>query len=388
MDLLSARARAVKPFLALDTLIEANRLEASGADILHLEIGQPALAPPAAALTATQAALQGERGLGYTEAAGRQDLREALAAHYRSRYGVTVDPARVLLTMGSSGALITTFLALFDVGQRVGVMRPGYPAYARTLEALGMRTVPIRLSRENDFRLRLADLAAVDAPLDGLMLSNPNNPTGTLIDDAELRAILDWAAQRRIKVILDEIYHGLTFERQPISALNHTDDVVVINGFSKFSNMTGFRLGWMVVPEATVAVMGNLLSNLYVAPPTLGQVGALAVLSDPACTRPLVDLCAANRVRLRDGLLAAGFPYVTPADGAFYLWAECSHLGPDSQDVSARLLREHGIAVTPGADFDEERGARYIRLSYAGEAAVIDAAIRRLSHVAHAAAAE
>lgn len=375
---LSARALAVQPFLALDALIEANRLEAEGRDILHLEIGQPRLPPPAPALTATAAAVAAGQGLGYTEAGGDKSLRAQIAAYYGTQYGVDLDPGRVFLAMGSSGALITAFLSLFDGGDRVGVMRPGYPAYARTLRVLGMQTVDIPLRREADFRLELADLEALEGQVDGLMLSNPNNPTGTMIADDDLRAILDWAKARGVKVILDEIYHGLTFEHQPISALNHTDEVVITNGFSKTFNMTGFRLGWLVVPQAACPVVANLLANLYVAPPTLAQIAAAAVLADVSCTRPLVDLCAGNRTLLRDGLLAAGFPYVAPADGAFYLWADCTHLGDDSQQVAHRLLHDRGIAVTPGADFDEARGRQYIRLSYAGAREEMEAAVARL----------
>ncbi len=366
----------VEPFLALDMMIAANRRQASGQSVLRLEIGQPLYGAPQAALSAAQAVLA-QDPLGYTESTGMPPLREKLAAWYADRYGVAIAPDQVVITAGSSQALLIALLAAFDAGDEVLMPTPCYPAYRALLGALDLRPMRVPMAVEDGYRPTKAWLQALPRRPAGMILCSPSNPTGTMVDRAALADIIDWAAAEGVTLITDEVYHGITFDT-PASTAAGCDHAIVINGFSKYYCMTGWRLGWMVVPPSLVpAVTRQLTPSLTVAPPTLAQHAAMAALDATA----ELDARVAGYRRNRDALLAAlpalGMTAPTP-DGAFYLYADVSAHTDDSRNWAMTMLDATGVAVTPGVDFDPIAGDRHIRLSYAGAAETIDQAIERL----------
>lgn len=350
--------------------------EASGATVLHLEVGQPSTPAPAAVLAAAHAALDSDR-LGYTGALGIPELRERISRWYVERYDLAIDPGRIVVTTGASGSCVLTFLALWDVGDRVGVVEPGYPCYRNDLAAFGIEPVGIPVDAGTGFRPTVEHLEAAGR-LDGLVLASPSNPTGVVLSEPHLRPLLNWAAEQAVPVVVDEIYHGLTFETPAPSALGMSDDVVVFNSFSKFFSMTGWRLGWIVAPPELVPALERLAQNLTISAPTLSQLAGLAAFDS-------LEDCEANVARYRrnrDVLLAAlhraGFEDIAPAEGAFYVWVDISATGRTASDLSAEWLDRLGVAVTPGIDFDPVRGERFVRLSVAGSEADIADAGRRI----------
>ncbi|GAB5388399.1 MAG: aminotransferase class I/II-fold pyridoxal phosphate-dependent enzyme [Alphaproteobacteria bacterium] len=361
----SARSQ-ISAFRALAINAEANALEASGKSITHCEIGQPARDAPQAVRDAALAALT-DAPQGYTEAAGRPKLREGIARWYMDQYGVDVAPHRIMLTAGSSPALVTAFLTAFDAGARVGWQMPGYAAYRNTLAALDIEPVGIPAREESEFRLTIGKLEAISPALDGLILASPANPTGTMLPAEDLSALCRWCEDEAgIRLISDEVYHGLNYDMQPETALAHAPSAIVTSGFSKYFAMTGWRLGWAVVPDDLCDPFERLLQNLFVAPPTLAQHAALAALDCKEELDGYADDYRANRDMLLRMLPAMGFTDIAPADGAFYLFVETSHLHENSEQLAADWLHSTGLAVTPGTDFDPDQGHRFIRMSYAG----------------------
>ncbi|MEI6559463.1 MAG: pyridoxal phosphate-dependent aminotransferase [Rhodospirillaceae bacterium] len=377
MALTVAGRGIIPPFFVMEVMRAACEREAAGGEVLHLEVGQPSTPAPAPVILAARAALDSDR-LGYTEALGIPPLRAAISRHYRDRYGLEVPARRVVVTTGSSGGFVLAFLAAFSAGDRVAMATPGYPCYRNILAALGVTPVEIAVGPDSRFQPTPALLEAA-GPLDGLIIASPANPTGTMIPAAELAALVGYCRHRGIRVISDEIYHGITYGEPAASALGAGDEVVVLNSFSKYFSMTGWRLGWMVVPEALIRPVECLVQNLFISAPTLSQLGAVAAFG----CRDELDGHVARYARSRALLLAelpkAGLDRLAPAEGAFYLYADVSALTDDSEAWCKRLLAETGIAITPGIDFDPARGRRFVRLSFAGATDTIAEAARRLA---------
>ena len=377
MALKAAKRAAIPPFIAMEVLRAANEHAAAGARVLHLEVGQPDTGAPAAVIEAAMAALKDHR-LGYTEALGIPPLRQAIAAHYRNSYGLEVDPARVVVTTGSSGAFMLAFIAAFEAGDRVALAAPGYPAYRNILLALDVEPVDLPAGPESHFQPTPALLDGVSGQVDGLIVASPSNPAGSMLSRRELAALVDCCRERGIRLISDEIYHGIVYEGAATSAAGLDENTIVVNSFSKYFSMTGWRLGWMLVPPDLARAVECLAQNLFISPPTLPQLAAAAAFD---CKAELDGHVARYR-RNRDLLLAelpkAGFARFAPADGAFYLYADVGHMTEDSEEFCRRMLAETGVAATPGVDFDRLRGNRFLRFSYAGATAEMAEATERL----------
>lgn len=372
----SRRAREIPPFFVMEVMRAANEREMADEAVYHMEVGQPGTSAPEGALRAAEEALRDQR-LGYTDALGVPKIREAIAKRYQDYYGLTVAPERIVATTGSSGAFVLAFLAAFDPGDRVALAAPGYPCYRNILSALGIE--PVLLPSEMSDRFQptpaLLDQARKEGPLAGLIVASPSNPTGTMLDTASFRDLAAYCGDHNIRLVSDEIYHGITYGRDADSVLEFTQEALVINSFSKYFSMTGWRLGWMVVPDDLLRVIESLGQNLYISPPTLSQIAAIAALD---CGEELdrnVARYARNREILLEALPKAGFDRIAPADGAFYLYADVSHMTNDSDAFCRTVLAKTGVAITPGIDFDPERGNRFVRFSFAGpEETMIDAA--------------
>jgi len=361
----AARSR-IAPFIAMDVLARANAHAAAGRDVIHLEVGEPGRGAPAPVLEAAHRALDGG-SIGYTEALGRPALRAAIAEHCRRSYGIDLDPARVVVTVGASGAFVLGFLAMFDPGDRVIVPEPAFPAYKNILQALGIEVVRVGLGPDTDFKPTVAMLEAVPGPVHGLIVASPANPTGTMLDRSELAAIAAFCRARGIRLIADEIYHGITYEQPAHTVLEVDPDAVVVNGFSKYFCMTGWRLGWLIVPPDLVRPIELLAQNLFISAPALAQEAALAAFNCRDELDRRVETYRRSRAALLERLPRGGLDRFAPADGAFYLYADVGHLTADSHDLCTRILEDTGVALTPGADFDGENGHRFLRLAFAGD---------------------
>jgi aspartate/methionine/tyrosine aminotransferase len=372
-----SRRGQVDPFIVMDVMEAARRAEAAGARVIHMEVGQPGTPAPAPARAALARAMEAGP-LGYTVALGLPELRAGIAALYRRWYGVDLNPDRVIVTAGSSAAFLLAFTALFDAGDRVALGEPGYPSYRQILRALSLTPVGLPASPENRLQPVPADVARAEN-LAGLIVASPGNPTGTMLDRAALSALIDHARGRGISFVSDEIYHGLHYGDRAVSALEITDDAYVINSFSKYFSMTGWRIGWMVVPEDHVRVVERLAQNMFICPPHASQVAALAALEAVEELEANRAVYAANRRLMLDRLPAAGFTRFAPPDGAFYVYADVSDLTDDSRAFAAQILDQAGVAVTPGLDFDPVRGARTLRFSYARTTAEIEEGLERLA---------
>lgn len=358
----SSRRAEVDPFIVMDMMEEARRLEAVGRSIIHMEVGQPGTPAPAGARAGLAAAM--ERGaLGYTVALGLPELRSAIAGLYRRWYEVELDPERVVVTAGSSAAFLLSFTALFDAGDRVGLGEPGYPSYRQIMKALSLEPVGIPASMDNRLQPVPADLEGLD--LAGLIVASPGNPTGTMLSKPALSALMDHCKGRGISFISDEIYHGLHYADRATSALEIGDDVYVINSFSKYFSMTGWRVGWMVVPEDHVRTVERLAQNMFICPPHASQIAALHAIDCVDELEANRAVYAENRRLMLEGLPEAGFTNIAPPDGAFYVYADVSAFTDNALDFARRILNDAGVAVTPGIDFDPRRGSRTIRFSYA-----------------------
>ena len=366
----------VDPFIVMDVMEAARAAEAEGRHIIHMEVGQPGTAAPAAARAALAQAMEAGP-LGYTVALGLPELRARIAQLYGQWYGITLDPARVVVTPGSSGAFILAFSALFDAGQRVGIGAPGYPSYRQILKALDLQPVMLETKAENRLQPVPADLEG--QALDGLLVASPANPSGTMLDKTALAALIHATQAQGAAFISDEIYHGIEYEAKAVSALEISDDVYVINSFSKYFSMTGWRIGWMVVPPDHVRLIERLAQNLFICPPHASQVAALAAMDAHEELRRNMDVYRENRKLMLEGLPKAGFDRIAPPDGAFYVYADVSHLTQDSRQFCAEILEKAGVAVTPGLDFDAQRGHATLRFSYARSTADIREGLARLA---------
>jgi aspartate/methionine/tyrosine aminotransferase len=373
-----ARRSSIDPFIVMDVMREANVRAARGADIIHMEVGQPGTAAPRAARERARAALETDR-LGYTDALGLPALRERIARYYRERYDVGVAPERVVVTSGSSAGFVLAFLAVLDAGDAMLLPSPGYPCYRHILKALGAKPSLIEASPSARWMPDTRDLDrfAGEEPA-GLLLASPNNPTGTMAVGERLGALADACRRRGLWLISDEIYHGLEYDEPSVTAIAHWQAAIVVNSFSKYFSMTGWRIGWLVVPEELARTIERLAQNLYISPPTISQVAAFGAFDGIDELEEIKAGYAANRALLLNELPAAGLASILPADGAFYLYVDVSALTSDSVAFAKTMLKEIGVAVTPGIDFDPVRGRHFVRFSYAEPQAAVREAARRI----------
>ncbi|TWE12487.1 aminotransferase class I/II-fold pyridoxal phosphate-dependent enzyme [Rudaeicoccus suwonensis] len=377
----SARS-VVPPFHVMEVLRAAAVRQRSHGDMILLCVGQPSTPAPRPVLDAVHEAVDAEQ-LGYTEGNGIPALRETIARHYEATYSVTIDPDEVVVSSGSSGGFSTLLLTAFDAGDRIVMARPGYPAYRNTLHALGLDVVEIQCGERTRFQPtvgQLEELVASDGPVAGLIIASPANPTGTIIDPDELAALADWCRQHNVLLISDEIYHGISYGRPTHTAWEFSRDAVVLGSLSKFWSMTGWRVGWNLLPEHLRRPFDVLQTNLSICAPAVSQHGAVAAFS-PEATAQLqrhVERYAVNRQVLLDRLPALGITSFAPPDGAFYAYCDISHLTSDSVAWCADLLEATGVALAPGIDFDPVDGGRFVRLSFCGDTAALHEGLDRI----------
>ena len=372
------RAAQVPPFHAMAMSARATEWARRGHEVKYLQVGQPSTGAPLGARRAVIEALERGDSLGYTNAPGIPELAHRIARHYSQNHAATIAPERIMIVGGASAGFTLAFLAAFDAGDRVAVLEPGYPCYRNTLIALGIIPVPIPVGPESGWAPTREQLDAA-GPLDGLVVASPSNPTGTALDATTVQMLVSYCEARSIQLVADEIYHGITYEKAAESFAGHTDQAIIINSFSKYFSMTGWRLGWMIVPDHLHDAVERLQQNLYICAPHISQIAGLAAFD---CTEELdghVRRYAESRRLLIDGLRAAGIDRFASADGAFYVYADVSHLTDDSMNLCGRWLEDIGVATTPGLDFDLARGHRFVRFSYAGERAHIERACELLA---------
>ena len=371
-------ADGLMPFHAMEILKRAKAMEASGRNVCHLELGEPASPPAPRVLEAVREALPLAQG--YTNAKGLDDLRAGLVGYYQDQHGVAVDAEAIICTTGSSAGFILAFHTAFRPGARIAITRPGYPAYVNTLLGLGFEIAEIPLSVGNGWRLTGADIAAAHArePFAGLLFASPANPTGAALDRAGLADIVATCERLGIVLISDEIYHGLDYRAPSVSALELTDNAIIINSFSKYYCMTGWRIGWMVLPAKMVRRAEILQQNLFISAPTLSQIAANVALGERDYAEARKAEYATNRLLLDAGLRELGFDVGAAADGAFYAYVGISRFSNDSMAFCMWMLEQAGVAMTPGIDFDRVDGQGYVRLSYAGKSETVQLALERM----------
>src|SRR5580692_2638734 len=375
----SARSSAVPAFMVMDVMAAAGRLEAQGRRIIHMEVGQPAVGAPSSAIAAARAALT-SGPLGYTETLGVGSLRQRIARSYGDRHGLDINPARVIVTTGSSAGFMLAFLAAFAAGDRVAVALPGYPPYRHILSALGCEPVLIETSAQTRWSITSDALLAAhrERPLKGVIIASPANPTGTMMTASALGELIQCAEDAGIAVISDEIYHGLDYAFAAESAARLSAEAVIVNSFSKYFCMTGWRIGWMVVPPSLVRAVERLQQNLAISVPTLSQIAAEASFDGREELEAVRRGYEENRRILLEGLPRVGLDSFLPADGAFYLYADVSRFSTDSFALATRMLEEAGVAATPGVDFDPVHGRQFLRLCYAGSREDMHEAVARI----------
>lgn len=371
----------VDPFLAMDVVAKAAKLSSEGNDIISMAVGQPGASAPECARQAAVDAINTGK-IGYTSAPGITKLQHRIARHYKDTYCVDVDPNRIYATTGSSAGFVLSFLSLFEEGARIAIPSPGYPAYRNIIKALSMIPVEIRTDADSRWTLNaeLLEQAHAEQPLGGLLFANPNNPNGSMLERGGFQKLIEAANQLGIKFISDEIYHGLTYEMDGSCALEFTDDVIIINSFSKFFCMTGWRIGWMIVPDNLVRTIDRLQQNLYICAPEISQIAAVAAFDGIAEMQKVREGYVKNRELFLQRLPKIGLTNIQPIDGAFYAYADITPLSNNSMDLASEILDKTGVAVTPGLDFDIERGKSWMRFSFAGENKRMIEAFDRLDH--------
>ncbi len=373
-----ARRGKVPPFIVMDVMQSAINAEAQGKNILHLEVGQPSTKAPKKVIEAAKLALETDN-LGYTLAYGIVKLREKIVEHYKNWYGISIPIERIAITKGSSAAFILSFLAAFDHGDRVAMVSPGYPAYRNILESLGIEPVIILAGPEHRFQPTVDLLKSLEGSIDGVILASPSNPTGTMIGKQKMIELTDYCKSNDIRLISDEIYHGITYDDKAVSALEVEPNSLVINSFSKYFSMTGWRLGWMIVPPDLIRSVECLAQNMFISPPTLSQIAATAAFDCYEEAEANVKRYEINRDVLLNELPKAGIKDLAPADGAFYIYANIAHFSNNSVEFCQRMLSDIGIACTPGVDFDPDRGCHNVRISFAGSTETVRESCRRIN---------
>ncbi len=372
----NSRRGEVDPFIVMDVMEAARAAEAAGRHIIHMEVGQPGTGAPDQAVAQLAADMAGDP-LGYTVGLGLPELRTKIARHYQQEYGVDLDPARVVVTAGATGAFLLAFSALFDTGERVGLGAPCYPSYRQILKALDLIPVDMPTTLAARMQPVASDIAAHG--LDGLIVASPANPTGTMLGMDEMRALADACAAAGAAFISDEIYHGLAYEDRAVTALEVTDDVYVINSFSKYFSMTGWRVGWMIVPQDHVRTIERLAQNMFICPSHASQRLALHAMDCRSDLDANVEVYRANRLAMIDALPRMGLGKFAPPDGAFYVYVDVSDYTNDSLTFCSQVLEKAGVAITPGLDFDPLEGGHWVRLSYARSTEDIDEGLARLA---------
>ena len=370
----SARG-SVDPFIVMDVMEAASKKEKSGYEVIHLEVGQPGTSAPKMAAESVKNKIW-KSTMGYTVALGIPELREKIADLYLRWYNVQVEPERIIVTPGSSGAFILTFTGLFDVGDTVGVGSPGYPSYRQILKALSLNTSTIQTFNNNKFQPVAADI--INNSLDGLLVASPANPTGSMLNKYDLEKLIDACKMKQTVFISDEIYHGIEYESKAVSALEVSDDCIVINSFSKYFSMTGWRLGWIVVPKNHIRQFERLAQNMFICAPHISQIAALGALDASDELNLNLKTYEANRTMLIEELPKLGLKNFAPPDGAFYFYIDVSEYTNDSVNFAKSVLDEVHVAITPGIDFDPERGLKTIRLSYACSTSDLKEGLKRL----------
>jgi len=369
----------IQPFRVMDLLERANSYAAQGRDIIHMEAGQPGMAAPLAVRRAAQQAIE-QGQVGYTEALGLPALRQRIARFYLETYGVDIPASRVVVTNGSSGAFVLAFLALFETGARVGLTAPYYPAYPNILKALGYQPIIVPSGAQTNYQPRVHLIEGAGTHLDGFLIASPANPTGAMLHERDFEELIQYCAESRIVLISDEIYHGITYERKASTSLQFTTDAIVVNSFSKYFCMTGWRIGWLIVPEELVRPLERLTQNLYISTHAVSQVAALAAFEASEELDQNVAVYAKNRAHLLDQLPKVGLTDIAPADGAFYLYVNIAHLTSDSDGFCKQMLDDIGVATTPGLDFDTGERTAYMRLCYAGKPEDVKQAMVRIGN--------
>lgn len=367
---------AVDPFIVMDVMEAAQQRESEGHSIIHMEVGQPGTGAPTGAIKHLSTVMQSDP-MGYTVAMGRPDLRGRISQLYRDWYGLDIAPERIAVTAGSSAAFQLAFIACFDQGAKVAIGDPGYPSYRNILKALDLQPIGIQTSEKNRYQPTPEDLAA-EPDLQGLLVASPSNPTGTMLDHSAMEGLISTCANRGMDFISDEIYHGIQYDSKAVSALEISDDVIVINSFSKYFSMTGWRVGWLVVPESHVRVIERLAQNMFICAPHVSQIAACAAMDCQDELKANLAVYRDNRALMLEGLPQAGFHNIAPPDGAFYIYADVSDLTDDSRILAREILEGAGVSVTPGLDFDPKRGLTSLRFSYARAHSDIVEGLKRL----------
>lgn len=369
----------IRPFEVMEAFREAAALEEQGHDIVHLSLGQPGRKAPQAVLDYVQEQMQAS-SLGYTDACGLPALREAVSQYYHDSYGLDVPSSRIFITVGSSAAYFLSLLAAFDTGSRIAIARPCYPAYPNMMEALGIEPVFLDAKEEEGFQPTVELLEAA-GDVDGLIIASPSNPTGSVLNTFELKALSDYCQRNNIQIMSDEIYHHVVYEDAGFDTmLRHNHDTIVMNSFSKYFLLPGWRLGWAVMPERLVRSYESLLQSFFISPPAIAQHAALKTLEHIEDLQVVVDDYARNRDTLKTALEVLGFTGLNKAQGAFYLYANITAFSHDSKDFCKRMLHDAGVCAVPGLDFDQKHGADYVRFSFCGDAQDIQSACERLQN--------
>jgi len=368
----------IPPFYVMEVMRSAAARENAGKEVLHLEVGQPSTPAPSGARRNAIDAIENEI-LGYTSALGMDSLRERLHCHYLEWYNTDIPSSRIAITMGASGAFTLAFLACFEPGDRVVVPTPGYPCYRNVLRALGVEVIDLPVGPETRFQPSPDGLESL-GQIDGLVVASPSNPTGTMLLENELVELINWCKENEVRLISDEIYHGVTYGNEAPTAAAYWDEAVVVNSFSKYFSMTGWRVGWLVLPQALVSPVERLAQNAFIAAASVSQHAALGAFESQDELEANLARYSVNRRILLEGLPTIGIDKLAPADGAFYIWAQVDHLCDDSQSLAQEWLNELGVAVTPGIDFDPTEGHRFIRFSFAGSTQEALATVEKLSN--------
>lgn len=378
MTIKTSKRSDIESFRALENLRRVNELKAKGESIIQLSPGQPCFGAPDAALEYAREMIAKDPRQGYTDAIGMVALREKIAAYYPAYYDCTADPDNIVITVGSSGGFIFAFLAAFDAGDTIALTTPTYPAYRNILKSLNLNVIEIPTTAENNYQPTATLLANCGKKFDGLIINSPSNPTGAMIDGDELKKICAWCDANNVRLISDEAYHGITYETKAETALKYSKNVIILNTFSKYFAMTGWRLGWMVLPPELAAPVKKLAENLFVSPPTISQYMAIKMFDHLDVCDGYVKQYRQNRDILRKGLSEAGFTKLSQASGAFYFYADVHHLTNDSEEFCRRMLSDAKVSMVAGTDFDSGRGNGTIRIAYAGTTDDMNEAVARL----------
>ena len=366
MNSITSRRSNILPFLAIDMLARANSLKSKGKDIIHMDVGEPGFKTPAHILEYAKTIIE-QKKIGYTESIGMPELRSKISDHYKYWYDEEVDSENIAVTAGASGAFLLTLLAIFDPGDTVAIMTPYYPAYVNALKALNINIIYLEGDIKTSYQPTVEKLESIKKNINGIIMASPANPTGSSINTEDLKKIANWSKKNKVAIISDEIYHGVEYGKFSETILKYNQDAIVINSFSKYFSMTGWRLGWLVAPKKIINTIEKLSMSLFLCPPTFSQLIAIKAFEDYDILNKNVLIYKKNRDILISSFEDIGFFKYAPPDGAFYLYIDVSNITDDSTDLAIKLLKEAGVSSTPGKDFDYNLGNKFIRLSYAGD---------------------